>query len=94
VRLQGGIGFARTGFSFNANSCVGSVVCTNETEPVGTANHFQVHFAAGVQIFVTEHIFVRPEFDFHYVPGLDNQFGSNAVPAGMVWVGYNLGHNQ
>jgi len=94
LKLQGGIGFARTGFAFNSNSCVGSVVCTNQTQPVGTASHFQVHFAAGVQIFVTEHIFVRPEFDLHYAPGLDNQFGSNLAPAGMIWIGYNLGHNQ
>ena len=63
----------------------------SSTEPVGAANHFQVHVGVGVQIFLTEHIFVKPEFDFHYVPGLTNQFGSNAVPEGMVWVGYSFG---
>ena len=94
LKLAGGVGFARTGFSFNQSSCVGSVVCSSETLPVGSASHFLVHVAAGVQIYVTEHIFVRPEFDLHYVPGLDNQFGSNVAPGGMVWVGYNLGHNQ
>ncbi len=94
VRLQGGVGFARTGFAFNQSSCVGSVVCSSQTLPVGTSSHFQVHFGAGVQIYVTEHIFVRPEFDLHYAPGLDNQFGSNLAPAGMVWIGYNIGHNQ
>jgi hypothetical protein len=45
----------------------------------------------GVQIFLTEHIFIKPEFDLHYVPGLTNQFGSDAVPEGMLWVGYNFG---
>ena len=27
----------------------------------------------------------------HYVPGLTNQFGSDAVPEAMVWVGYSFG---
>lgn len=94
VRLQGGIGFARTSFAINESGCVGTVVCSSETEPVGNASHFAVHFGAGVQIYVTEHVYVRPEFDLHYAPGLDNQFGSNLAPAGMVWIGYNLGHNQ
>jgi hypothetical protein len=40
---------------------------------------------------VTSHIFIRPQFDFHYVPGLNNQFGSNMVPQGTIWVGYAMG---
>lgn len=94
LKLQGGIGFARTSFAVNESECVGSVVCSSATEPIGNASHFDVHFAAGVQIYLTEHVFLRPEFNFHYAPGLDNQFGSNMVPAGMIWLGYNLGHNQ
>jgi len=94
LKLLGGVGFARTGLAFNQSSCLGSVACSSQVVPVATANHFDVHFGAGVQIYVTEHIFIRPEFDLHYAPGLDNVFGSNLVPAGMVWVGYNIGHNQ
>jgi len=94
LRLEGGVGVARTGFSFNSSACVGSVVCSSQNEPVGSASHFQVHVGAGVQIYLTEHIFVRPQFDLHYVPGFRDQFGSNVVPAGTIWVGYNLGHNQ
>jgi len=94
LQLQGGIGAARTGFSFNQSACVGSVVCTSQTQPVGSASHFQVHVGAGVQIYLTEHIFVRPQFDLHYVPGFNQQFGSNVVPEGTIWVGYNIGHNQ
>jgi hypothetical protein len=58
---------------------------------VGSSNHFQVHAGVGVQIFLTEHVFIRPQFDFHYVPGLTDQFGSNMVPAAMVWLGYSIG---
>jgi hypothetical protein len=46
---------------------------------------------AGVSIYVKEHIFIRPQFDFHYVPGLNNQFGSNYVPQGTIWIGYSMG---
>jgi len=94
LKLLGGIGFARTGIAVNESSCLGTVACSSVTEPVLSANHFDVHIGAGVQIYVTEHIFIRPEFDLHYAPGLDNVFGSNLAPGGMIWVGYNLGHNQ
>jgi hypothetical protein len=94
LKLLGGIGVARTGLAFNQSSCIGNVACSSQIVPVATANHFDVHFGAGVQIYVTEHIFIRPEFDLHYAPGLDNVYNSNLVPAGMVWIGYNMGHNQ
>jgi len=91
LQLEAGIGGARTSFAYTQSGCVGTAVCTTSTEPVGNANHFDVHVGVGVQIFLTEHIFIKPEFDFHYVPGLTNQFGSDAVPEGMVWVGYSFG---
>ena len=89
--IDGGVGGARTSFSLTESGCVGTAVCSTSTEPVGTANHFQVHVGVGAQIFVTDHIFLKPEFDYHYVPGLDNQFGSNNVPEAMVWLGYSFG---
>jgi hypothetical protein len=89
--FEGGIGGARTSFSVSQSGCVGTAVCTTSNEPVGTANHFQAHAGVGVQIFLTDHIFIRPQFDFHYVPGLTDQFGSTAVPEGTVWVGYSFG---
>lgn len=91
VELSGGVGAARTSFSFTQTGCVGTAVCSTQSQPVGNTNHFQVHVGLGVQIFVSEHFFVRPQFDFHYVPNLNQQFSSNAVPGFMVWVGYSLG---
>ena len=91
VKILGGIGDAKTGFSYTQSGCVGTAVCTTQTSPVGSSNHFQIHAGVGVEVFVTDHVFVRPEFDFHYVPNLTNQFGSTAVPGGMVWVGYSFG---
>jgi hypothetical protein len=89
--LEGGVGGARTSFSLTESGCVGTAVCSTSTEPVGAANHFQVHAGVAVQIFLTSHIFIKPEFDFHYVPNLTNQFGGDAVPEGLVWVGYSFG---
>jgi len=91
LQLQGGIGGARTSFSFTQNSCVGTAVCSNVSQPVGNASHFQVHAGLGVQFFITQHLFIRPQFDLHYVPNLTQQFGSNTVPEGTIWVGYSFG---
>jgi len=63
-------------------------------QPEPSANHFDIHVGVGLSIYVSEHFFIRPQFDLHYAPGLggvNNQFNSNLVPAGMVWVGYSFG---
>ena len=91
VQLMGGLGDARTSFSFTQTGCVGTAVCTSQTQPVGAANHLDIHAGVGVQIYLTSHVFVRPQFDYHYVPNLTNQFSSNSVPGGSIWVGYNFG---
>ena len=92
LQLQGGIGGARTGFAFTQNQCVGlGIACSNITQPIGNASHFQLHAGVGVQIFVTDHLFVRPQFDLHYVPNFTEEFGRNSVPGFMVWVGYSFG---
>jgi hypothetical protein len=70
---------------------VGTAICTSQSQAVGNSNHFAVNAGVGVQLFVTEHIFIRPEFTFHYVPNLTQQFGSNMVPGAMVWLGYSMG---
>ena len=91
LQLLGGIGGARTAFSFTQTGCVGVAVCTTQTQPVGNASHFQVHAGVGLQLFVTDHLFVRPQFDYHYVPNFTQQFASSSVPAATVWVGYSFG---
>jgi hypothetical protein len=49
-----------------------------------------VHGGVGVEIYITDHIFVRPQFDVHYVRNL-SQFGSSVVTSETVWLGYNCG---
>jgi len=91
LRLIGGLGDARTSFSVNQSACIGTAVCSSQTVPVGNANHLDVHAGVGVQIYLTSHVFVRPQFDYHYVPNFTDQFGSNSVPGASIWVGYNFG---
>ena len=94
LQLEAGIGAAHSGFSINESGCVGTVVCSSSIQPVGSSNHFDVHGGVSVSLYLTEHIFLRPEFDIHYAPGLgglNNQFNSNAVPMGMIWLGYTFG---
>jgi hypothetical protein len=91
LRFEGGIGGAHSGCSYLQTSCVGTAVCSSYAQSVGASNHFQVHVGAGVQIYVKDHFFVRPEFDFRQVPGFTDQFGTNHVYGFTVWVGYNFG---
>jgi hypothetical protein len=91
LRLEGGIGGAHSGFSYTQTACVGTAVCQTQATPIGASSHFQIHVGAGVQFYVKPHIFIRPQIDFRYVPGFTNQFGSDQVIGGTVWVGYNFG---
>jgi len=91
VKLMGGIGGAKTGLSFSESSCVGTVVCQSQTLPVGSANHFQIHVGAGVEFPLSHSFFIRPQFDVRYVPGLSDEFSSNLVPGGMLWIGFRTG---
>ena len=98
-RIEGGIGGAHFGTSYTEKSCVASAVCQSETVSAGSSSHFQVHVGAGVQFYVKDHFFIRPQFDFREVPGLSGtygsssvyQYGTNQVIGFTVWVGYNFG---
>ena len=89
VKLEGGIGGANLKF-YEAGSSSSVLGSQNSSQYIQSANHFQVHGGVGVQIYVTDHIFIRPEFDVHYVRNL-TEFGSSVVTSEMVWVGYSWG---
>jgi hypothetical protein len=91
VKIYPGIGDAKFGIAEKYTSCVTASICASQAEPFPSANHFDIHAGVGVQVFVTDHIFIRPQFDYHYVPNLNQEFGSNSVIGGMVWVGYSWG---
>ena len=90
LQFQGGIGGTNVKFYEQLSSSSAILGNSQSTQFFGSSNHFQVHAGAGVQVYVTDHIFVRPQFDLHYVHNF-SQFGSNAVPSATVWVGYSFG---
>ena len=45
----------------------------------------------GVALFVTSNIYVRPQFDLHWVHNYNQLFNSNWVPQYGVQVGYRFG---
>ena len=49
-----------------------------------------MHGGVAVQFYLTDHVFLRPQFDIHYVPNL-TQFGSNLVTSETLWLGYTFG---
>ena len=90
VKLIGGIGGANLRFYQNfsgSNALIGNY---NQSQYAGSSNHFQVHGGVGVQFYVKEHVFIRPQFDVHYVHNFF-QFGRNLVTSEMVWLGYSWG---
>jgi len=90
LQLLGGFGGVNVKFYQNQTLSGTLIGSNNASQYFGSSNHFQVHGGVGVQIFVTDHIFVRPQFDVHYVPNFA-QFGRNLVTSEMLWVGYSFG---
>lgn len=89
-QLRGGIGGANLRFYENQTQTDVLAGQSNFSQYFESSNHFQVHGGLGVQIYLTDHVFVRPEFDVHYVTNL-NQFGRNIITQETVWLGYSFG---
>ncbi len=87
--IQGGIGGVRMTFVYNSTSCDTLVGCTSSAVPYESASHFQLHVGVGVRLYATKHLFVRPQFDYHYVPNFI-QYGSNSVPEFGAAVGWSF----
>jgi hypothetical protein len=90
LQLKAGIGGTNSRFYFSDTGCSGFTGCSSYTQFAGSSNHFQVVGGVGVPLYITEHIFLRPEIDVHYVPNFF-QYGTNFVPAATVWAGYTFG---
>jgi hypothetical protein len=91
LQFIGGVGGANIKFYQAEQSTDALAGSQNISEYYGSGNHFQVRGGVGVQIYLSDKFFVRPEFDVHYVPNLNQNFGRNVVTEEMVWVGYSFG---
>ena len=88
---EGGIGGARVSLYFNQQSCATPSVCSNFSQVVATANHFQVHGAFGVKFYVKSDMFIKPQVDIHWADNLNQQYGRNIVPEFTMSIGYTFG---
>lgn len=88
--LQAGLGGVDVRYYYNSRACDQFVGCTNASQFIEGANHFQLHLSAAVRMYVTPHIFLRPAVDAHWVNNF-SQFGSNWMPEYSLGVGYSFG---
>ena len=89
--LEGGIGGARLALYIAQNCSITGINCSSSSPAGFNANHFQVHAAAGVKLYVKGGLFIKPQVDFHYVTNLTQQFGRDSVPQATISVGYTFG---
>jgi len=84
--LEGGIGGSKLSFYFTQQSNV-----FNQSQFVASSNHFQVHGAAGMKIYINSIVFIKPQLDLRWVDHLNNQYKRNFVPEYTVSIGYTFG---
>jgi outer membrane protein W len=92
LQLIGGFGGTNMKFYLNqsSSSLLGN---TNYSQAISSSNHINLHAGVGVQVYLNDHVFIRPQVDIHYVPNF-TQFGSNLVEQAMVWVGSTIGDKK
>ena len=88
--LEVGIGGTKVSFYQNSQYCDAFAGCSSSNYFVESSNHFQTHLAAGIRFYATQHFFVEPRIDAHYVNNFF-QFGSNWVPEYGGTVGWSFG---
>jgi outer membrane protein W len=88
--FTGGLGAAKLSFFYPQSYCDAFAGCSSSNTFVESSNHFQIRMGAGVAFYATDHIFIRPQVDAHWINNF-YQFGSNWVPEYSVSVGYRFG---
>jgi hypothetical protein len=85
--LEGGIGGAK--LSFYVSQQAGSLF--NQSQFFVSSNHFQVHGAVGVKLYVKSDLFIKPQFDIRWVDNMTDQYGRTTVPEYTISIGYTFG---
>ena len=89
--LEGGGGGARLGLRSTSTTPITGITNTSSFPAGSRPNHAQLHFGAGLKFYVRGNIFIKPQFDLHYVFNFTDQFGRNLVPQYTGSVGYTFG---
>jgi outer membrane protein W len=88
--FQAGLGGTNLKFYYSNAYCDAFTGCSSNNQYLESSNHFQVHLSAGVRLYATKHIFIRPQVDAHWVNNFF-QFGSNWVPEYGASLGWSFG---
>lgn len=90
--IQAGLGGVNLKFFTPSSSyCDQFAGCSSSgNDYLESSNHFQVHLAAGVRLYATQHVFFQPQVDVHYVNNFF-QYGSDWVPEYSASVGWSFG---
>jgi hypothetical protein len=89
--LEGGAGGARLGLRSTSTTPITGITNTSSFSAGSRPNHAQLHFGAGLKFYVRGNIFIKPQFDLHYVFNFKDQFGRNLVPEYTGSLGYTFG---
>ena len=89
--LEGGIGGTKLSFYTSSQGCVALGTCVNQSQAIFTSNHFQLHAAFGVKLYVRSDLFIKPQIDLHWSPNLNQQYSSDFVPQYTISIGYTFG---
>ena len=86
--IQGGIGGVRINSYVSSTSAIGGT----QNVLLGISNHFEVHGAVALKLYLKGGIFLKPQVDARYVPNF-SQFGSNFTPEFSASLGYTFGRH-
>jgi hypothetical protein len=91
--FQSGFGMARVGTYQYQQNCDDFGNCSIGPVHLDQNNRPQIHFSGGVKWNITDHIFLRPQVDAHWIAGFTNVpvYGRNWVPQYTVAIGYTFG---
>lgn len=90
--LEGGIGGSKLSLYFNQSSCITNA-CSSSSQVVATSNHFQLHGAVGVKLYVRSDMFIKPQIDLHWAHNMTQQYASDFIPQYTISIGYTFGRH-
>jgi hypothetical protein len=91
--IRAGIGGVSVRYYYNTQNCDALIGCATSNQYLESSRHFQVDFAVAARIHVTQHVFLRPAVDAHWVNNFF-QFGTNWVPEYTLSAGYAFGNGE
>jgi hypothetical protein len=88
--FQAGIGGVSLSF-YLPPQCDAITGCSSSSF-LASSRHFQTHLGMGINFYLKNGMFIRPQADVHYVRNF-SQFGSNWAPAYSIAIGYSFGRS-